>query len=50
MALKWHREAVWRRAGDSDIFGSGTTYRIFGPGIGKEQPRTGHITHEPGRV
>jgi hypothetical protein len=41
MALKWHREAVWRRAGDPDI---------FGPGIGKEQPRTGHITHEPGRV
>jgi hypothetical protein len=35
MALKWHREAVWRRAGDPDIFGSGTTYRIFGPGIGK---------------
>ena len=32
MALKWHREAVWRRAGDPDIFGSGTTYRIFGTG------------------
>jgi len=23
--LKWHREAVWWRAGDPDSFGSGTT-------------------------
>ena len=48
MALKWHREAVWRRAGDPDIFGSGTTYRIFGPGIGKNSPALDISPTNPG--
>jgi hypothetical protein len=48
MALKWHRQAVWRRAGDPDIFGSGTTYRIFGPGIGKNSPALDISPTNPG--
>src|SRR5271163_3515728 len=48
MALKWHRQAVWRRAGDPDIFGSGTTYRIFGPGIGKNSPALDISPTKPG--
>lgn len=35
--LRWHKESVWWRAGDPDIFGSGTTYRIFG-WVGKNDP------------
>ena len=48
MALKWDREAVWRRAGDPDIFGSGTTYRVFGPGIGKNRPALDISPTNPG--
>ncbi len=48
MALKWHKEGVWRRAGDSDIFGNGTTYRIFNPGIVKNNPALDISRTNPG--
>lgn len=27
--MEWHKESTWLRAGDPDVFGDGTTYRIF---------------------